>query len=315
MEHDSTALGSDIPRDRKQAFARALARFMVKILGLNDSGLMATEIAQAINPIFRVDTPNGPFVCRSGHGRLAWRARTFFTEEPDTIEWLDALQSTDVFWDVGANVGLYSIYAAKFRKCKVYAFEPESQNYAILIDNMSMNDLNEGFNATCIALNEAERFGKLTVPYITKGGAYNLFRSPDEQAQDVPQSVYAAQAFWAKDRVSQLTFGSSIDDLVFGHGFTPPSHIKIDVDGIEYMIIKGAKRTLESPQLKSVLIELNEKSEFDEEVPGILESFGFRLARKRSVWDSKPDKTRQFEMPSYNAIFVRDNPKRDEVAS
>jgi FkbM family methyltransferase len=308
VKHDSTALGSDIARDRKQARARAIANFVVKVLGLNSPGPITTEIVQAIHPIARIDTSNGPLLCRAGHGRLTWRARTFFTEEPDTIEWLDTLNPTDVFWDVGANVGLYSIYAAKFRKCMVYAFEPESQNYALLIDNMSLNNVNERLNAACIALNEAERFGNLTVPFITKGGAYNLFGSPDKRTQDIPESVHAAEMFWTKDRVSQLTFGCSIDDLVFRHGFTPPSHIKIDVDGIEYKIIKGAKRTLKSPQLKTVLIELNEKSEVDEEVPGILGRSGFKLVKKRSVWDTKPDKTRQSEMPAYNAIFVRATP-------
>ena len=305
MKHDSTALGSDIARDRRQARARAVANIVVRILGLNRPGPIATEIVQAIHPIAQVDTAYGPLLFRTGHGRLAWRARTFFTEEPDTIEWLDGLQQTDVLWDVGANVGMYSIYAAKFRKCRVYAFEPESQNYALLIDNMSLNHIDQKLSATCIALSDAEQFGNLTVPFITKGGAYNLFGESDQKLRDVPDSVRAAEGFWTGDRVSQLTFGCSIDELVFRHGFTPPSHIKIDVDGIEYKIIKGAKRTLESPQLKSLLVELNEKSQRDAEVPSILEKNGFTLAKKRSVWDTKPDKTRQSEMPAYNAIFTR----------
>ena len=90
---------------------------------------------------------------------------------------------------------------------------------------------------------------------------------------------------------------------MFRHGFTPPTHIK--TTSIEYKIIKGAKRTLESPALKSLLIELNEKSQLDAEVPGILERNGFKMVKKRSVWDSKPDKTRSGEMPAYNAIFER----------
>ena len=306
MKHDSTALGSDIARDSKQARARMIANFVVKVLGLNKPGPIATEIVQAIHPTAQVDTAYGPLLCRAGHGRLAWRASTFVTEEPDTIEWLDTLQPTDVLWDIGANVGMYSIYAAKFRQCKVYAFEPESQNYALLIDNMSLNRVNDKLNATCVALNETEQFGNLTVPFITKGGAYNLFGAPDK-GEAVPDSVRAAETFWSGDRVRQLTFGCSIDDLVFRHGFTPPTHIKIDVDGIEYKIIKGAMRVLEDRGLKSLLIELNEKSQFDSDVPGILEQNGFKMTKKRSVWDSKPDKTRQAEMPAYNAIFVRND--------
>lgn len=307
MKHDRTALGSDVARDRKQARARAIANIVVKLLKLNSPGILATEIVQAIRPIAQIDTAHGALFCKAGHGRLAWRARTFFTEEPDTIEWLNTLQPTDVLWDIGANVGLYSIYAAKFRKCRVYAFEPESQNYALLIENMSLNKVNDRLNASCVALNEKEQFGTLTVPFIKKGGAYNLFGS--SAAQDIPESVQAAEKFWAQDRVNQLTFGCSIDELVLRHGFAPPTHIKIDVDGIEYKIIKGAEQTLKSPQLKSLLIELNEKSENDAKVLGILSKHGFALAKKRSVWDTKPDKTRQSEMPAYNAIVTRMSPQ------
>lgn len=285
--------------------ARRIASFVVELLRLNSSGALATEIVQAINPIAQIDTTYGPLFCRAGHGRLTWRARTFFTEEPDTIEWLDGLQESDVLWDVGANVGLYSIYAAKFRKCLVYAFEPESQNYALLMDNISLNNIRSGLNANCVALAEEEKFGTLTVPFITKGGAYNLFRPSNGAPNDVPESVRAAQTFWTKDRVTQGIFGCSIDALVSRHNFTPPTHIKIDVDGIEYKIVEGARQTLDNPRLRSLLIELNEKSELDAQVPKILEQHGFRLLKKRSVWDSKPDKTRQSEMPAYNAIFVR----------
>lgn len=306
MEYDSTALGSDIARNKKQARARVIANFVVKILGLNTPGTISTEIVQAINPTVQVDTQYGPMICRAGHGRLTWSASALLTDEPQTIEWLNALQPTDVLWDVGANIGMFAIYAAKFRHCKVYAFEPESQNYALLIDNMSLNAVNDKLDAACIALNETEHFGHLTVPFITKGGAYNLFGTPDTD-EAAPESVRAAQSFWSGDRVRQLTYGCSIDELVFRHGFTPPTHLKIDVDGIEYKIINGAKRVLQDQRLKSVLVELNEKSKFDSAVPSIMEQAGFRLTKKRSVWDSKPDKTRQSDMPAYNAIFVRDN--------
>jgi len=281
-----------------------IANFVVRILGLNEPGPISTEIVQAIQPTAKVETARGSLLCRAGHGRLVWRATTFFTEEPDTIEWLDALEPSDVLWDIGANVGMYSIYAAKFRQCRVYSFEPESQNYALLMDNMALNEVGANMNATCVALSDSEQFGHLTVPFITKGGAYNLFGTPDQD--DVPDSVRAAQTFWDDDRVKQLTFGTSIDKLVHQHGFQTPTHIKIDVDGIEYKIIKGAQRTLQDPRLKSLLIELNEKSQLDAEVPGILAQNGFKMVKKRSVWDSKPDKTRQAEMPAYNAIFTRE---------
>lgn len=305
MDYDKTALGSDVAHDRYQAWTRRVAKIVVKTLRLDKPGALSTEILQASRPIARIETAYGPLLCRTGHGRLVWRARTFFTEEPATIDWLDELQSTDVLWDVGANVGLYSIYAAKFRKCQVYAFEPESQNFALLVENMTINNINEMLGAFSIAVTDEEAFGKLEVPFITKGGAYNLWIALSGRRDELPETVKAAQQFWNGQRVTQCTFASSIDDLVFRHKLTAPSHIKIDVDGIEHRIIYGAERTLQMPQMKSVLVELNEKSRHDREVPGFLDRNGYELVKKVSVWDTKPDKTRQYEMPAYNAIFRR----------
>ena len=45
---------------------------------------------------------------------IDWRVRTIFSKEPDTIKWIDNFNSNKkiIFWDIGANIGLYSIYAA-----------------------------------------------------------------------------------------------------------------------------------------------------------------------------------------------------------
>ena len=48
-----------------------------------------------------------------------YRCKTFKTKEPDTLTWIEQMGEDSVFWDIGANVGLYSIYAAKYNKCKV----------------------------------------------------------------------------------------------------------------------------------------------------------------------------------------------------
>ncbi len=55
-----------------------------------------------------------------------YRAETYSTKEPETLDWLEQnLKAKDTFFDVGANIGLYSLYAAKINpKCGIYAFEP-----------------------------------------------------------------------------------------------------------------------------------------------------------------------------------------------
>ena len=71
----------------------------------------------------------------------AWRVRSMYEKEPDTIRWLESIPEGAVLVDVGANVGMYSVFAAVVRKAKVYAFEPESQNYALLNANIAANSL------------------------------------------------------------------------------------------------------------------------------------------------------------------------------
>src|SRR5262245_27229219 len=55
------------------------------------------------------------------NGLNAFRVATFATKEPETLEWIDGMERGAVLWDVGANVGLYSCYAARARGLRVFA--------------------------------------------------------------------------------------------------------------------------------------------------------------------------------------------------
>ena len=72
-----------------------------------------------------------------------YRVNTFFTKEPETLEWINTFDENSVFFDIGANVGLYSCYAAKKKKCKVFAFEPSVFNLEILTKNIYINYLSD----------------------------------------------------------------------------------------------------------------------------------------------------------------------------
>ena len=301
------ALGSDVARSRRQFVIRKVARSIVSLLRLSKSGTLATEIVQAINPVIAIATDHGALLCRGGHGRLVWRARTFHTEEPETIRWLDSIKQEDVYWDIGANVGLYAIYVAKFRGCPVVAFEPEAQNYALLIENLVLNKIDSGrLLAGPMALGDRSGLGSLEVRYLTKGGAYNLFRSVGKDNGDVPASVRAASGTPIGTGYRQLTYGATIDDLVFNQGLPAPTHIKIDVDGNEPAIIAGCRETLKMTKLRSLLVEINKKSPADLTIVDILRSHGFRVISDVSVWNSKRERSRENDMPAANVIFSRD---------
>jgi FkbM family methyltransferase len=292
--------GSDVHRSRRQLWRRRAASAAVNLLGLNRPTPLATEFAQAIEPVATVETRHGTMLCRTGHGRLVWRAETFLTEEPGTVAWLDGLRPTDVLWDVGANVGLYSIYAAKFMGCRVFAFEPEAQNFALLAANVSMNDLGGRLLPSCLAVAGKTGMGRLRVRHLTKGGAYNLFRAGDEP---VPESVKATLNF--DEGFDQLMLGVSLDDLAAEHGVPAPTHVKIDVDGIEPQIVAGGLETLKGA--RSVLVELNFKSAADVAVIKRLVGMGFNVRSKRSIWESKGDAEAAAQMPAYNVIFDRED--------
>ncbi|MBI3320407.1 MAG: FkbM family methyltransferase [Candidatus Omnitrophica bacterium] len=308
---DPAAIGSDVARSRSQYLARLLARVVVNLLGLNRTGAVATEIVQAIQPVAKIQTRHGVFVCKGGHGRLLWRARTFHTEEPQTIAWLDALQPEDVLWDVGANVGLYAIYAAKFFRCQVIAIEPESQNYALLVENIALNEVGNRCFPACLALGNRAGLGRLRVRYLTKGGAYNWFvlgegRRGREEKAVLPASIATAWGVQQQGAVEQVIYGASIDELVHACGLPPPTHLKIDVDGLEPEIIEGAPQVLRQSTLRSLLVEINQRSTTDVRIPDILAGYGFRLVSERSNWLSRTDRTREAEAPATNMIFTRD---------
>ena len=304
LAFDSTAMGSDVPRSLKQSLLRRAGRGIVALMGLNRPGVLSTEIVQSIQPIVDVQTKHGLMRCMGGHGRLVWRAESFHEEEPETIVWLDELTADDVLWDVGANVGMYAVYAARFTGARVFAFEPEAQNHALLIENIALNKVGRSCIAVNLPLSDRAGFGFMDVRYVTKGGAYNHFA--DGRAGEC---AYAPEAVETRSQsgpvARQLIYGCSIDRLVDDGCFAFPTHLKIDVDGLEAAIIAGAAATLYDERLRSVLIEINQASPRDMEIPGIMAEAGFRLTSNRSNWLYRQDRSREAENPTTNMIFRR----------
>ena len=75
---------------------------------------------------------------------INWRIDTMYTKEPDTLEWISKFSNKKniIFWDIGANIGLYSIYTSLVKKkCQVYAFEPSFLNLYFLSKNIFQNNL------------------------------------------------------------------------------------------------------------------------------------------------------------------------------
>src|SRR5262249_26040382 len=125
--------------------------------------------------VSEVDVPEGTLHFMTPTPLLQARAESMLTKEPDTIQWINSFESSDVFWDVGANVGVFSLYAARRHGMHVLAFEPSADNYMVLCKNVEMNLLEGCIVPYCIALAGSTELGVLNSPSRELGAALHQF--------------------------------------------------------------------------------------------------------------------------------------------
>lgn len=219
------------------------------------------------------------------------RVDTFSTKEPETLDWLDSLPIGSILWDIGANIGLYSVYAAKKKQCRVYSFEPSVFNLELLARNLFLNDLLEQVIIMPIALSDEMGSNHMRFTTTEWGGSISTFGKNvgwDGQSID---NIFSFQ-----------TFGCSMDQAVSTFKLPQPDFIKMDVDGIEHFILQGGKNVLD--KINGILIEIND--DFTEQAEGsriILEEAGLSFVEKRhsEIFDNSKHNM------IYNQIWVRNN--------
>ena len=110
---------------------------------------------------------------------LERRVDTYFSKEPETLEWIDSFEKKTnlIFWDIGANIGLYSIYnSLKHPKSTTIAFEPSSSNLRVLTRNISINNLEKNIKVVSIPLTNKENiFQEMKESQFVEGGSLNSF--------------------------------------------------------------------------------------------------------------------------------------------
>lgn len=227
------------------------------------------------------------------------RVCTLEVTEPETIAWLDAIPSEDTLWDIGANMGIFSLYAAIIRQLRVFSFEPEATNYALLCRNIQLNDLSNRVTALCCGLSNT-------------GGIQTLFKYCDFESSGI-NSVGEEVDAHLKPRKSlskQTVITFSGDSLVDNNNFLPPQHIKIDVDGIEHLIISGLQQTLQN-HCKTLLIELNLNLQEHRAVVTLLKEYGFKT-HPQLTEDSRIKDGYWKDM--VNMVFSRDDTQLEKIA-
>ena len=199
-----------------------------------------------------------------------WRVDTFFTKEPDTLEWIAGFGQGEVLVDVGANVGMYSIWAAVTRGARVFAFEPESQNYALLYQNIVRNALTRQVTGYCAALTDEQTFSLLYLSDFMAGGSIHTFGAEHDYKLERRPSATV-----------QGSISTTLDHMVASGTVPVPHHIKIDVDGLEHKVIAGSRNVLADPKVKSVLVEINTNLAEHRALIPELEQFGFCYSKEQ----------------------------------
>ena len=214
-----------------------------------------------------------------------YRAVTFASKEPETLLWIEQIPDGSVLMDVGANVGIFSIYAALARNCKVYAIEPSLLNLDILLRNIVNNRVSKLVTVIPLALSDAAAVQTMFMSQqgFTWGGAHN------SMGKNIGQD---GQPLNAPIESSQLSI--TIDSLISLFQLDEAKYVKIDVDGLELLVLKGAKNALR--KVNSILIEVDTLHPGqDRAVTSVLSGLGFNRRFKigninlteNQIWDRK----------------------------
>ena len=202
-------------------------------------------------------------------------------KEPDTISWLENnLKDNSVFYDIGANVGAYSmvagLIASKMKNSKIYSFEPVPQTFSTLLKNVNINLLFEKINCFPVALGRITEILPINLSSEISGDAMHAVGKPIDAYGNkfIPKIQYNIMCF-------------SLDQFIDLYKLDLPTLIKIDVDGTELDILNGALKTIASDSLKGILVEVRKDSQISTEIVSLLKKFDFKLTDNGRVFSSE----------------------------
>ncbi|MBS3652292.1 FkbM family methyltransferase [Pseudaminobacter sp. 19-2017] len=234
---------------------------------------------------------------RCTNARELRRAYTLFTKEPMTVSLLsDEVHEGDVVWDIGANVGLYTLVAARAvgSNGKVVAFEPMAANFSRLLDNVALNRFNERVSLISTPLSNVTGVTRLYYDDPTAGATGAQINAPI----GVSDTAFVPSLVEIK---STLT----ADELLQGDFIPRPHVVKLDVDGHEPAILKGMADTLCHPEFRPriVIVEVNPGD--GEEISAVMRSYGYQLDRREPTGPSKKrlNQGTDYNQLTYNAAF------------
>lgn len=231
-------------------------------------------------PVLLPFTNNSNYLCWKGLTGITGNYYYGLMEMEEMSFAAHFLSSEDIFYDIGANVGAYSILTSSHCECKVYSFEPHPQTFTYLTRNINIQNKSDLIKAFNFGLSDKKEF----VSFST-----NL------------------------DTVNHVAVDKSVPTInleffVLNELNLPiPTMIKLDVEGFEYMVLKGATLLLKNPTLKAIIIEINgsgiKYGVSDIQIHEFLINFGFK------PFTYNPFHKKLIQLDSFlthNTIYLRD---------
>lgn len=214
----------------------------------------------------------------------------FKTKEPEVRNYINNyVKEGDIFFDIGANVGVFSVYCGnRYKNISIYSFEPEYSNLNLLKDNVFYNGLTQKCNIYSVAISDFIGFSMLNLQDWTPGAACHT-----ESRQPITMTGEGYRVI-GREGIISVTL-----DYIFEQLGVVPNSMKIDTDGNEDKVLEGGVRTLSNTNLRSLVIEIpHEDAEKSRYCYKLLESAGLHLEwsdRKKTrneIWvrhlDKKP---------------------------
>ena len=228
-----------------------------------------------------VDKAN--FIINRGEHAMTGNLYCGLLEYEDMAFVLHSLKETDNFYDIGANVGSYTLLASGVKRCKSFCFEPIRSTFERLIDNVNLNKIQHLVDARNIGIGDRNEILSFT----------NDLNTTNRVCKE-----------------SDIDNTENVDVIRLDDNFKPslPSIVKIDVEGFEGFVLKGGKNFFSSSNTIALIIELNGSGKIfnieDDEIHKEILSFGFSPVRYA------PLERRLTPLESYNSngntIYVKD---------
>lgn len=230
----------------------------------------------------------------------AYRAMTLWIKEQGTMNWIERdVRAGDVFLDIGANVGLYTIAAAHRvgPEGHVFALEPHKPSMLSLLENIAANDMGKAVSVIAIPVSDTREVAQFNYTSLSPSVTGSQFGSTFKDGTN--------KAF--RPSAQELCVSSSVDELVAIGAIRPFHHAKIDVDGIELKILMGMKGQLTGPSRpRTVQVELNVGQQ--DQIIGFMASCGYALAERHFTLSGQKQLAKGIDTSkiTHNAIFTPD---------